>query len=114
MTNNKIDLTKPYQCRNGDAAEVVATDLAAPYPWLIVRTDLATGKKHAQLADENGYFALRGGEEHAHDLINIPEKRTYWVNFYDDYAIGNLTEESAKKRSHPDALKIAVPIEIEV
>jgi hypothetical protein len=76
-----FDPTKPVQTRDGRSARILCTDLKDRWPIVaaITRTD---GTEYSTGYAVDGKFTCRHQPER--DLINVPEKRTVWVNVYPD------------------------------
>ena len=82
MTSKPFDPTKPVQTRDGRPARIVATDYKAHSPAFCIIA-IVPPKDNPQieliqLFTKEG-TAVAGANW---DLINIPEKRTLWINVY--------------------------------
>ena len=81
MNNKPFDPTKPCQTRDGRKVRILCTDAQcfgiSREPQPIV--GLIDGNPTPQTWSKNGGFGCGLGNA---DLINIPEKRTVWVNMY--------------------------------
>lgn len=72
-----LDLTKPLQTRDGQPVTILTTerpDSLHPVVGMtnagLILTYTAQGKVYS------------GGREHELDLMNVPERRTIWLNIY--------------------------------
>jgi hypothetical protein len=78
----KFDPTKPVQTRDGRKARIVATGLNCIQGSIVAVVTHQDGGEYASHFFDDGRYILR--EESDLDLVNVPEKRGFWVNFYLD------------------------------
>jgi len=76
-----FDPKKPVQTRDGRPARIVCRDAKGSYP--IVAMIEIDGEEQPKTYTADGKFDRFGGLPL--DLINIPTKRTGWVNVYPPY-----------------------------
>jgi hypothetical protein len=76
----KFDPTKPVQTRDGRKARIVATGLNCIQGSIVAVVTHQDGGEYAGHFFDDGRYIL--GEEGDLDLVNVPEKRGFWVNFY--------------------------------
>jgi hypothetical protein len=87
----KLDLTKPYRCRNGLEAQAFPCPDGTLVGWVKERDGAVS---HEDWQGDGSY--VPGSRELGHDLINVPQTRTIkvWFNVYsyeDDYiGFGNV------------------------
>lgn len=74
-----LDLSKPVQTRDGQPVTIFTTERPnSPYPVVgmtnegTILTYTAQGKSYSD------------SREHALDLMNVPERRTIWLNIYEN------------------------------
>ena len=83
-----IDWTKPLQTRDGRKARVVATDIATKDEYthaaLVMDED---GDESLETYTKEGLWWVSGGLQDK-DLVNAPEKRSVWINAYDNGKLG--------------------------
>lgn len=82
MSNKPLDLSKPVQTRDGRKARIICTDLKCP-DFPIVAAFQLTGSFNEEVSStfrRDGTFL--SGTQTVSDLINVPEKREVWINFY--------------------------------
>ena len=80
-----VDWTKPIQTRDGRPARVLCTDLGseANCPVVVAVQSAASSAETVTQRPLNGRFYVID-KEHPSDIINVPEKRTVYINFYED------------------------------
>jgi hypothetical protein len=76
-----FDPNRPVQTRDGRPARILCTDLKGDQP-IAAAIRGAGGNETVSEFGENGQWLV--GETSDTDLINVPEKRTVWVNIYED------------------------------
>lgn len=97
-----FDPKKPVRTRDGHHARIICTDKRGAYPIVALVSD--GGIESPCTYTINGEFST-SRENTPLDLINAPERKTRWLNVYDD-----VTSEShnsrgdADKARSPDAL----------
>lgn len=81
--NETLDPTKPVQAREGRAARIVCTDrkCRSEYP-IIALVEQLDGVEEVFRFTRDGRFIDNTTD--AMDLVNIPEKKTVYVNMYAD------------------------------
>lgn len=87
-----VDFTKPVQTSDGRPVEIITTKGRAPYPVIGYVDDnsmpISWTIRGRQYSDES---------PSANDLINVPEKREYWVDFVNfrvrDYYFNDATHK---------------------
>ena len=77
---NKLDLDKPYRCRDGRPAGVARGPGERLYGWF----EGVDGNPCLGSWEPDGSWLVN--RDHQADLVNTPprHKRTIWVNVYDD------------------------------
>jgi hypothetical protein len=78
----KFDPTKPVQTRDGRKARIVATGLNCIQGSIVAVVTHQDGGEYASHFFDDGRYI--SGVEGDLDLVNVPEKRGLWVNFYPD------------------------------
>lgn len=107
-----FDPTKPVQTRDGRPARIVATDAkVSNRPILVLITDPG-GFEGIGYRFLNGRLTPTG--ESIHDLVNIPVKKSGWINIYADwrYAVIYDNKEAADYTATVDRVA-CIPIEWE-
>jgi hypothetical protein len=75
----KFDPTKPTQTRNGLKVEIICADLRGTSRPIGGKVTFNDGSQSLrQYASDGMYF----NEVSVNDLVNIPEKKTGWLNIY--------------------------------
>lgn len=111
-----FDPTKPVRTRDGRQARIITTDRKGDRPILALVEDRDDPNEEWSIItypDGRAYLDM----ESASDLINTPETRSGWFNFYDNKSLAPdgpyPTEEEARK-AFRDLKKFAiVSLEIE-
>lgn len=81
MNKTPFDVTKPVQTRDGHKAVIVYRDLQGARQTLVAVIDYPDFRmQKVEYYYTDGRWTSQG--ECALDLVNIPEKREVWVNFY--------------------------------
>lgn len=74
-----FDPTKPVRTRHGRAARIICADVKSGYPIIALVANSDDGTELARSYDERGlYYSV--GEECGADLINVPERKTEFLN----------------------------------
>ena len=74
-----FDPTKPVRTRHGRAARIICTDAKGDYPIIALVVNIDDGTEFAYSYDGRGlYYSV--GEECGADLINVPERKTEFLN----------------------------------
>ena len=106
-----FDITKPVRFRNGDPVlRVLATDLPGELPIAVADKE---GNIHTHT---KGGKHIRESIENDFDLVNIPEQRTVWANFYDDgycFSYGSVQEALENVGTSPLATAVKVTFDVE-
>lgn len=76
-----LDLTKPLQTRQGEKAELVYDGISGDYPLAVV-VHLKGGETDLRTYTREGIHVL--DEDSMSNLMNVPEKHTFWMNIYED------------------------------
>ena len=107
-----FDITKPVRFRNGDPVlRVLATDLPGDYPIVVANKE---GKVNTYTRDGKSIIDNIDDDD---DLVNIPEQRTVWVNFYDDgccFAYGSVQEARTSVGTFPIPIATAVKVTLDI
>ena len=74
-----FDPKKPVALRDGTAARIVTTIKATTFPLLAIVTN-EDGSEYAETYTMEGKVAECGGANDR-DLVNVPEKATFFLNF---------------------------------
>jgi cell wall assembly regulator SMI1 len=98
-----FDPSKPVMTRDGRTARILCTDLAGQQPIAaaVMRRD---GVESLSTHYANGEFWSPSARHH--DLINVPEERTVWVNVFEDLKIDHGW--ASKEEADTAALKGAM------
>lgn len=85
------DLTKPVQTCDGQSVTILTTERDDPSHPVVGMTEAGVILT----------YTLKGkiysiGRDHELDLVNVPEKHTFWLNIYEDRQV------SHPARSHAD------------
>ncbi len=72
-----FDPTKPVQTRDGRKARIICTDLRHPWYSMAVAIADENGLETISCYSKSGRWDERYDDENS--LVNIPEKRKYWV-----------------------------------
>ena len=97
----EFDLTKPVQTRDGRTARILCTDREG-WEWPVV----ALIKSKTGIEGVCSYLRsgrLKGASESTLDLINVPEKRTLWLNVYTSGSVsspGHRSKAIASTHAH--------------
>ncbi len=90
-----LDLTKPVQYRNGDAAKIIYSE--ARFDYRGIKQPIVSEHPSGSLYHHNldGSFHSSSMPNHL-DLINTPEKRTveFWMNVYPSHVGAGFTAKS--------------------
>lgn len=78
----KFDATKPVQTRDGRKARIIATDKRGVYPIVALAED--DGEEITCVYTHEGMF-WRDGTQSRNDLVNVPKKRTVYINLYESF-----------------------------
>lgn len=92
-----IDFSKPVETKDGRKVRVLTSTMKNPeYPVVVIITD-AEGNEYSETYAASG--ALYNHRDDAEDdLVNVPEKRTLWLDIFDDgSAVGFTTEDQARR-----------------
>lgn len=87
-----LDLTKPLQTRLGEKAELVYDGISGDWPLAVV-VHLNVGVKTLRTYTREG--VLYNNEDSMSNLMNVPEKRTIWLNIYEDRQTGHPNRDHA-------------------
>lgn len=74
-----LDLTKPLQTRDGQPVTILTTERPDSLHPVVGMTN--AGLILTYTTQGKVYSC---GREHELDLMNVPEKRTFWFNIYED------------------------------
>lgn len=74
---HKLDLSKPVQTRDGRSVELLTTNGQGIVPIV----GYISNYEHISVWYANGLY-WNGNNESINDLVNIPERKTAWVNLY--------------------------------
>lgn len=91
-----IDFNKPLQVDDGIPVRLLASDLNGPFP-VVVAIAAPDGDDYTCRFDSNGVAV--GGFRH---LMNVPEKRTRWLNIYENRCCIHESREEADDRKAYD------------
>ncbi len=111
-----LDLTKPVQTRSGKPARILCIDAKGAFP-VIALVDDGPAELPMLLNCDGRYHPA--ADNNPNDLINLPERRTVWLNVYprDSTQIhvigGYCSKEEAKAGASYNCIA-CVPIEIEL
>jgi len=97
-----FDPSKPVQTRDGHKARVLCTDLDGPKP--IGAGIYLSGGSMEFLYSYLSSGRLDDATPNGDDLVNAPEKRTVWINFYRTGATLYYTRKEADKYATLDRL----------
>lgn len=74
-----LDLTKPVQTRDGRQVRILCTDMIGTFPMVgLIKGHC--GDEDVAMWTSDGKYRLFDDCEH--DLMNVPEKHSVWINFY--------------------------------
>jgi hypothetical protein len=78
-----LDLNKPVQTRDGRKARIICTDRKSVMYQVVALVESSDG------SEEGACSYTKTGQYHAgyqdqSDLVNVPEKRTVYLNMYED------------------------------
>lgn len=73
---------KPVQTRDGRKARIICTDRNNGLYPVVALLGSCGGKESMEAYTADGRWEAHSSLEHPHDLINILEVRTLWVNIY--------------------------------
>lgn len=87
-----FDPTKPVQTRDGRAARIICTDLkGTPGASIVALITEKQGHEVTYTVSDNGTFWWnRDAPGSVNDLVNIPTKRSGWINIYSDRKVGSV------------------------
>lgn len=98
-----LDLTKPVQTRDGRRVRILCTDRQdEKFPIIALVQDLFECNERLYSYTKRG-FANVGGGPSSCDLVNVPEKRSMWVNVYEkaNNDVCHSTKREADKNQVP-------------
>lgn len=76
-----FDPTKPVETRNGQTVRIICTDAkSAMWPVVALVMDKETSLEQVHAFKANGQYHWHGSS--SLDLINIPQKKSGWVNLW--------------------------------
>ena len=76
-----IDWTKPIQTTDGKPARVLCTDLKHDHPYVVATEH--NGKEILWTVTDTGRVRGSTPGDGKSGIINVPEKRTVYINFYE-------------------------------
>jgi len=85
-----IDFTKPVQTRDGRKARVICTDVNSKLHAVVAVIGVNVnypGEEIVVSYTSDGNFGM---SETPLDLVNVPERTSYWVNEYDSKQEGRI------------------------
>ena len=82
MNEKPFDPNKPCRTRNGLSVRILTEQVEGDKPLICVLSTEAGKPWGVRLYPMDG--RVLGTEEHARDLVNLPEKVVRWVNVYLD------------------------------
>lgn len=88
-----LDLTKPLQTRLGEKAELVYDGISGDWPLAVVVHYKHGGGKTLRTYTREG--VLYNDEDSMSNLVNVPVKRTFWLNIYEDRQTGHPNRDHA-------------------
>jgi hypothetical protein len=96
MTEKVFDPSKPVQTRDGRPARIICTDRGGVYPIVAL---VKTPNSGIEIV---GAYKMNGSGTHCAssrlDLINVPERKSKFVNVYNyDLTVGYESQEAADK-----------------
>lgn len=98
-----FDPNKPVQTRNGRRVRIVGTDVVGKYPIFALITSEDGTYEYPRLFCKDGRSILN--RESDHDLINVPEKRSIFVNVYPDTLTAYSSRKDADYSAFPNRIK---------
>lgn len=108
-----IDVSKPVETREGHPARIIASDVKTEYPIIAV-VKISEHKEVVRAYSKDGTFLMDGSPSKA-DLVNVPEKLTFygWLNVgtrgHEDGVFS--TRDRADAFAKPDRIA-CLPLEI--
>jgi hypothetical protein len=101
-----LDWKKPIQTKNGDKATLVYTKKGAEqeYPQVVILHFDDEDESVEEYTLDGKYHAWKESENH--DLINIPEEKTCYINFYSNGS-GNIWRNRKLATTYSDDTIIA-------
>jgi hypothetical protein len=102
-----FDPTKPYQQRCGLPAKILCDDLDGDYPICAKLTDSGGITTTARMTRGGRYYKTE--QDSIHDLVNIPVKKSGWINIYPASAAARIADTSHIYMSRDDADSYARP-----
>lgn len=111
-----VDWTKPIQTRDGRPARVLCTDLKSPNELRVVIAVLLTDGKREDVWYRPPCGKFYGmNKESPTDIINVPEKRTVYINIYSpNDMVLHTTKEAAEQCLVKDLCIARVKVEYTV
>ena len=108
-----IDWTKPIQTTDGKPARVLCTDLKHDHPYVVAAEH--HGKEILWTVTDTGRVRGSTPGDGKSGIINVPEKRTVYINFYEDgvWAIWNTREGADKEAASYTTLKRHSRVKVE-
>lgn len=90
-----FDPTKPVQTRDGRPTRILCTDRKHPDYPIVALVTWENGQETTQTFRADGSF-LGCAHDPAHDLVNVHERVSRWMNAYSGQYVGDLymTRES--------------------
>lgn len=85
-----FDPKKPVRTRDGRAARIICEDAVGEQP-IVALVRVKTTKGPIEIThnySENGRYYI-SDNDCVLDLVNIPERKSYWVNVYYDKTVGS-------------------------
>ena len=100
-----FDPEKPVRTQDGRDARIICADKRGPYPIVALISD-GDGESCGTYTCDGKISVSR--ESCPHDLINVPERKTLWMNVYDfGFSPPYRSREAAVKSRGDDALGLA-------